>query len=108
MCYTADITAKIIKTDELQQALEQEQGAPVYLVGLDGETTHVVLPIDDARHMFDDYLRRELQVGFDQADHGEVVEWDPERLKAEGRERLQRREYERTIPPDGTSGRGRP
>ena len=85
------MAAKVTKIDELQQALEQEHGAPVYLVGLDGETTHVVLPIDDARHMFDDYLRRELQVGFDQADRGEFVEWDPERLKAEGRERLQRR-----------------
>jgi hypothetical protein len=85
------MASKVTKTGELQQALEQEQGAPVYLVGLDGEATHVVVPIDDARHMFDDYLRRELQVGFDQADRGEFVDWDPERLKAEGRERLQRR-----------------
>ena len=76
LCYNTDMAAKVTKTDELQQALEQEQGAPVYLVGLDGKTTHVVLPIDDARHMFDDYLRRELQVGFDQADRGESAEWN--------------------------------
>ena len=60
-------------------------------MGLDGEATHVVLSIDDARRMFDDYLRRELQVGFDQADRGEFVDWDPDKIKAEGREILQRR-----------------
>ena len=85
------MAAKVKKSDELQQALDQGQGALVYLVGLDGEATHVVLSIDDARRMFDDYLRRELQVGFDQADRGEFVDWDPDKIKAEGREMLQRR-----------------
>ena len=85
------MAAKVKKNDELQQALDREQGAPVYLVGLDGEATHVVLPIDDARRMFDDYLRRELQLGFDQADRGEFVDWDPDKIKAEGREILKRR-----------------
>ena len=70
------MAAKVTKTDELQRALEQEQGAPVYLVGLDGEATHIVLPIAEAKQMFDDSLRRELQVGFDQADRGELVEWN--------------------------------
>ena len=85
------MAAKVKKSDELQQALDQGQGALVYLVGLDGEATHVVLSIDDARRMFDDYLRRELQVGFEQADRGEFVDWDPDKIKAEGREILQRR-----------------
>ena len=85
------MAAKVKKSDELQQALDQGQGALVYLVSLDGEATHVVLSIDDARRMFDDYLRRELQVGFDQADRGEFVDWDPDKIKAEGREILQRR-----------------
>ena len=85
------MAAKVKKSDELQQALDQEHGAPVYLVGLDGEATHVVLSIDDARRMFDDYLRRELQIGFDQSDRGELVDWDPDKIKAEGREILKRR-----------------
>ena len=85
------MAAKVKKSDELQQALDQEHGAPVYLVGLDGEATHVLLSIDDARRMFDDYLRRELQIGFDQADRGELVDWDPDRIKAEGREILKQR-----------------
>ena len=76
MCYNVGMAAKVRKSDELQQALDQEQGAPVYLVGLDGEATHVVLSINDARRMFDDYLCRELQIGFDQADRGELVEWN--------------------------------
>ena len=82
MCYNVGMAAKVRKSDELQQALDQEQGAPVYLVGLDGEATHVILPIDDARRMFDDYLRRELQVGFDQADRGELVEWNVDEFLA--------------------------
>jgi hypothetical protein len=67
--------------------LDSEQ-APVFFVDAEGKTTHVVLPITDARRMFDDYLRRELQVGFEQADRGEFVDWDADRIKAEGRELL--------------------
>ncbi|MBW3596481.1 MAG: hypothetical protein KY475_04305 [Planctomycetes bacterium] len=36
----------------------------------------------------DERLRRELQIAFDQADRGEWVVWDPEKIKQEGRRRL--------------------
>ena len=62
--------------------------SPVFFVDADGNTTHVVLPITDARRMFDDYLRRELQVGFAQADRGEFVDWDADRVKTQGRQLL--------------------
>ncbi len=85
------MTAKITKTDEQKQVLDQAEQSPVFFVDGDGASTHVVFPIDDARQMFDDYLRRELQIGFDQADRGQVVEWDSDKIKAEGRKRLDQR-----------------
>lgn len=85
------MAAKVQKSDELQKALEKEQGAPVFLVDMRGNATHVVLAIDDARRMFDDYLRRELQIGFDQADRDEFVDWDGEKIKSQGRDILNRR-----------------
>ena len=36
-------------------------------------------------------LRREIQVGVDQADRGELSPWDPAQVKAEGRRLLQER-----------------
>jgi hypothetical protein len=81
------MTAKITQTDDQKRVLDAEQ-APVFFVDAAGKTTHVVLPIGDARRMFDDYLRRELQIGFDEADRGELVDWDPDRIKAQGRELL--------------------
>ena len=81
------MTAKITQTDDQKRVLDAEQ-APVFFVDAEGNTTHVVLPIEDARRMFDDYLRRELQVGFVQAERGEFVDWNPDRIKAQGREML--------------------
>ena len=72
------MVAKLNKSGELQQVLEQDKNAPVYLVDADGTATHVVLPIDEARLMFDDYLRREVQLGIDQAARGESESWDVE------------------------------
>ena len=79
--------AKITPTDEQQRVL-QTQPEAVVIVNSEGKATHVVLPIDEARRVLDERLRRELQVGFDQADRGEWVEWDPEKIKEEGRRRL--------------------
>ena len=84
------MTAKITQTDARRRVLDAEQEAPVFLVDSDRRTTHIILRIDDARRMFDEYLRRELQVGFEHADRGEFVEWDADRIKAQGREMLRR------------------
>ena len=39
-----------------------------------------------------EHLRRELAIGIEQADRGELVPFDAERIKAEGRRRLAQRE----------------
>ena len=79
---------RITQTDDQKRALEQAE-SPVFFVDADGKATHVILPLEDARRMFDDYLRRGLQIGFDQADQGQIVDWNPEKIKAEGRRKLQ-------------------
>ena len=78
-------------TDEMRQALQYDPDRPVKV---EDEQTHrvYVLVSDDAfREMVDEELRRQLQIGLDQADRGEFVDWDPDKIKAEGREILQRR-----------------
>ena len=81
------MVAKVNKTDELSRALEQDQHAPIYLVDADGTATHVVIHVDEARLMFDDYLRREIQCGVDQAARGESEPWDVEATLAEAHRR---------------------
>ena len=68
------MTAKV-RPDEVPQALDQNNQEVVYVVDAVGQTTHVLMPIGDARRMFDEYLRRELKVGIDEAARGESTEW---------------------------------
>lgn len=53
-----------------------------------GNRTHVVFPIKEAKRMFGDYVHQELKVGLDQADRGELVDWDPKKIKSQGRDTL--------------------
>jgi Tol biopolymer transport system component len=76
-----------VKPTELQQALDRDKQSPVYIVDADGNTTHVVLPVADDRELLDQWLRRELQIGFEQADRGESQPWDVESTLAEAHRR---------------------
>ncbi len=75
-------------TSEQQQALDQNDGIVV-----SGDV--VFMRVDVFRDMLgftsDEELRQQLHIGFDQADRGQLVDWDPEKVKAEGRRRLQQR-----------------
>ncbi len=55
----------------------------------------VFMRVDVFRDMLgftsDDELRQQLQIGFNQADRGQLVEWNPDKVKAEGRQRQQER-----------------
>ena len=44
--------------------------------------------MNDRTVFTEEQLRSELQVAFDQATRGEWVEWDPDKIKQEGRRRL--------------------
>jgi len=55
-----------------------EGNSPVLFVDSEGKTTHVVLPVDEARRLLDEHYRRELDVAFKQADAGQIEPWDIE------------------------------
>ncbi len=75
-------------TDEQRKAIETHRGEPVRLE--DDETNRVYLLVEESQapQLYEHWLRQQLQQGFDAADRGAVVDWDPERIKAEGRRRL--------------------
>jgi len=74
-------------TNEQKQALEQNGG----IVEADNV---ILMRVDLFRDMLgitsDDELREQLKIGFDQADRGQLVDWNPDKIKAEGRRRLQK------------------
>ncbi len=74
--------------DELRQAVRSHPGQVVRLQ--DDETNKVYFLIEESQagQFYEHWLRPELQKGFDAADRGELGEWNPERIKAEGRRRL--------------------
>ena len=78
---------KISTPLELQRVLDNQSEATVYLVDAGGTATHVVLPVREARRLFDEYHRRELQVGFDQADRDRSESWDVDATIAEAHRR---------------------
>lgn len=72
-------------TSEQLQALDANDGiveGPSYVL-MRTEVFRDMLGFDT-----DEELHRQLQIGFDQADRGQLVDWDPEKIKAEGRRRL--------------------
>lgn len=77
-------------TDEQRLAVEAQPGEPVRIE--DDKTQRVYLLVEEsnAPQLYERWLRGKLQEGFDAADRGEFVAWDPDRIKAEGRARLAR------------------
>jgi hypothetical protein len=75
-------------TEEQRKAIEAHPGEPVRLE--DGETKRVYILVEESQapQLYEQWLRHQLQQGFDAADRGETVDWDPERIKSEGRRRL--------------------
>lgn len=74
-------------SDEQRQALNQQPRGPVDVEDDQTQQIYVLVAKEDFRQLVDVELRRELQVGFDQADRGELAEWDPEDIRREGRRR---------------------
>ncbi len=74
-------------TDEMRAALMSQPGG---LVEIEDDQTHkvyILIEQPQARSLLRDALRRELQIGFDQADRGESEPWDIQETLAEARRR---------------------
>ena len=91
LCYNAGMTPKL--TEEQRQAISAEPGG---FARVEDEETHkVYLIIEESRasELYEQWLRHELQKGFDAADRGEVAEWSLDEFLAEAH----RRHRERTT-----------
>ena len=74
-------------TDEMRAALREH---PEELIKVEDDQTHkvyVLIEEPEVRRLLGDFLRRELQVGFDQADRGESRPWDIQETLAEAHRR---------------------
>ncbi len=67
-------------TDEQRQAIGSHPGDFTRVE--DDQTRKVYLLIEEsrARELYDQWLDEQLQIGFDEADRGEVAEWDLEKF----------------------------
>ncbi len=79
------ITPKL--TDEMRQALASRPAGPIPVKDDQTQSFYVLLTKDDYCRLQDDYVRRELQVAFDQVDRGEVSDLDMAALLAEAHRR---------------------
>jgi hypothetical protein len=78
-------------TDDLRSALLQEPDRLLTLIDEQSKEVYVLVPREQYQRLVDDELRRELQLGFDDIDRGNVGVWDSESIKSQGRAELARR-----------------
>jgi hypothetical protein len=76
----------IVITAEQQDVLSRE-ATSVLMLDDRGVATHLALPIDEARRVFDDYVRRELNLAFEEATREPMEPWDIEATIAEAHRR---------------------
>jgi hypothetical protein len=74
-------------TDEMRQALASRPDSPIPVQDDETQNLYVLLTKEDYYRLHDDYIRRELQVAFDQVDRGEVSDLDMDSLLAEAHRR---------------------
>lgn len=74
-------------TDEMRQALALRPEGPIPIEDDKSQNFYVLLTKDDYCRLHDDYIRRELQVAFDQVDRGEVSDLNMNELLAEAHRR---------------------
>lgn len=74
-------------SDEQRQAIESKHGGPIEVQDDRTKRTYVLVGRDEFHRMVEDQLRRELQIGFDQADAGDVAEWNIDEMLQEARQR---------------------
>lgn len=79
-------------TDEQRQALDAADGV-VEIHDDRTQRVYVLVAKDQFRDLIDVELRSQLQIGFDQADRGEVDDWDAEEILSEAHRRYAERNH---------------
>ena len=72
--YLRDMTPKL--SEEQRQAIVDCQGRPVEVEDDRTQRVYVLVARDEFHRLMEDKLCRELQIAFDQADAGDVGDWD--------------------------------
>lgn len=68
-------------SQELREALHRHPGQPVEVEDEQTHRVYVIVAREEFRQMIDEELRRQLQIGIDQADAGDVAAWDAEEFR---------------------------
>ncbi|MEX2287525.1 MAG: hypothetical protein WD648_10585 [Planctomycetaceae bacterium] len=74
-------------TEEMRQALREQPGTPLEIEDDETRTSYVIVAKETFVQMVDEELRRQLQIGIDQADAGQVSGWDVNEVLAEAHRR---------------------
>jgi hypothetical protein len=79
-------------TDEMRQALAARPAGPIPIEDEKTQNQYVLLKKEDYLRLHDNYIRRELQIAFDQVDRGEVDDLDMNAILAEAHRRYAARQ----------------
>lgn len=74
-------------SDEQREAIESKHGGPIEVRDDRTQQVYVLIGRDQFRQLVEEQLRRDLQIGFDQADAGDVAAWNVEEVLQEARRR---------------------
>jgi hypothetical protein len=80
------MTPKI--TPEMREALAQHPGQPVAVEDDQSQKKYMLVDAETGRSVAEQWIRDQLQLGLDAAARGMVTDFDPDAIKAAGRERL--------------------
>lgn len=73
--------------EEMRQAIQDRDGGPVEVEDDLTHRVYVLVARDDLQRLVDEQLRQDLQIGFDQADAGDVEEWNAGEMLEEAHRR---------------------
>jgi hypothetical protein len=80
------MTPKI--TPEMRSALANQPGQPVEVEDDENQRVYLLVDAERGRALTELWIREQLQLGFDAAARGEIVEFDAASIKAQGRAHL--------------------
>jgi len=80
------MTPKI--TAEMRTALQAQPGRPVEVEDEQTRKVYLLVDAESGRALAEQWIRDQLQVGLDAAARGEIVTFDPDAIKSDGRNRL--------------------
>jgi hypothetical protein len=91
MWYNSTMSSPLALTPEMQQALSVSGGLPVELKDPATQKVYLLVEQPEPSSQYDEFVSRQLDEGLADLAAGNLVAWDAERIKREGRERLSAR-----------------